>query len=196
MRRRENDRRVIQSKMQLGNALLAIMRDRRWDEITITELVETAGLSRATFYKHYNSIGTLFEEMVEATLSDLVISHRRFFQNPDQQLGLSGGAIGIFQHVYRYADFYRVIFNSDLPCAYQNRIITELKNLANEELLHLPPNPNIDSELRATYRAYSWLGLVRAWMLGGFKYSPHYLAGQLAEIRRHSQQNLDTRRDG
>ncbi len=188
MRDSSTDKRVMHSKRRLKQSLLTLMQTKKLEDITITELVAHANLTRATFYKYYDSTEQLLREIEDDVVADLVSSYISYLENPANTSRISASVIQIFEHVYQHTDFYKVIFNCDLPSAYQNRIVDELKNLAYEELKYLPTSPVINLELRANYKAYSWLGLIIAWVRGGFEFTPDYVADQFSEIKRHNQQ--------
>ncbi len=48
------DLRVRRTKKALFDAFLKLLSEKPFDEITINELCDTAGIRRATFYKHYS----------------------------------------------------------------------------------------------------------------------------------------------
>lgn len=66
----KQDRRVIRSKMRMREALIALMQEKPFSEITAKEITERADLNRATFYLHYNNVFDLLEELEEETVSD------------------------------------------------------------------------------------------------------------------------------
>ncbi|MFD3158014.1 TetR/AcrR family transcriptional regulator [Haloimpatiens sp. FM7330] len=49
------------SKMWMENALLKLMQTENYDEITIQEITDNAGLSRRTFYRNYSSKDEIIE---------------------------------------------------------------------------------------------------------------------------------------
>ena len=51
---RKEDLRVRRTKKALFNAFIELLTQKPFDEITINELCEAAGVRRATFYKHYS----------------------------------------------------------------------------------------------------------------------------------------------
>jgi AcrR family transcriptional regulator len=50
----KEDLRVTRTKKALSEAFISLLQKKPFDEITINELCDTAGVRRATFYKHYN----------------------------------------------------------------------------------------------------------------------------------------------
>lgn len=56
------DRRVLKTKASLRDAMLALMVQRGWDEMTIQEICDKANVGRSTFYVHYQSKDDLLLE--------------------------------------------------------------------------------------------------------------------------------------
>lgn len=50
----KEDLRVKRTKKALADAFMTLLNQKPFDEITINELCDRAGVRRATFYKHYN----------------------------------------------------------------------------------------------------------------------------------------------
>ena len=51
---RKTDARIIKTKDKLYSAFLNMLKVRLFEEITVNEICDTAGVRRATFYKHFN----------------------------------------------------------------------------------------------------------------------------------------------
>ena len=58
--RRKTDARVRRSRDALGHALITLMQEQAFDTITVAQLLDRAGVSRSTFYKHYSDKDDLF----------------------------------------------------------------------------------------------------------------------------------------
>jgi AcrR family transcriptional regulator len=50
---RKKDRRVVRTRDTLGDALVALMREKNFEKITVQEVLDRAGVGRSTFYVHY-----------------------------------------------------------------------------------------------------------------------------------------------
>ncbi len=66
---KKEDRRIIKTKMKLGEALFRLLEYERLGEIRINNLCHEAGVSRATFYNNFHHIG----EVVSFQLSSLIL---------------------------------------------------------------------------------------------------------------------------
>lgn len=54
------DRRVLRSRYRLGEAMIKLIQEKPFDEITVQEVLDRAGVSRTTFYTHYRDKDDLF----------------------------------------------------------------------------------------------------------------------------------------
>ena len=53
LQKKQEDLRVRKTKKALNEAFIVLMHEKSFDELTVNELCERAGVRRATFYKHY-----------------------------------------------------------------------------------------------------------------------------------------------
>jgi AcrR family transcriptional regulator len=86
------DPRVRKSRDALGDALIGLMQEKPFSEITVQEVLDRAGVSRSTFYHHFKDkddlftrdAGEFFEQVahaltVQGDQSDRVFPIREFF---------------------------------------------------------------------------------------------------------------------
>jgi len=58
------------TKMDL--ALISLLKKKSFDYITVSEICETAGVNRSTFYLHYETVGDLLDETARYLLIDFL----------------------------------------------------------------------------------------------------------------------------
>lgn len=104
---RRDDARVLKTRAALGAALLALLAERAFPEISITMLVERAGVGYATFFRHYRSPQELLLAMADTKVDALI----------DALLPVSGdGAMGM-RLLARHVDADRTFFHALLSGA-------------------------------------------------------------------------------
>lgn len=59
------DRRVIRTRDKLGGALVALMQEKSFADITVQDVLDRAGVGRSTFYTHFQDKDDLFLSDVE-----------------------------------------------------------------------------------------------------------------------------------
>ena len=84
MHKNTDDRRAKRSRRLLKEALLALMQEKRFHEITARDVAEKADLNRGTFYLHYPDTQALLESIEDDILTDaqgLIDQHLEEFEN-------------------------------------------------------------------------------------------------------------------
>ena len=68
------DKRVIKTKKNVKESFIRLLTEKPFDDITVTELCEAAGMSRITFYTHYSDkyelTESLFQELMQLAQED------------------------------------------------------------------------------------------------------------------------------
>lgn len=103
---------------------LAILLNEKYDlnSITVTDLIKKAGISRSSFYTHYNSINDLVECIQDETLNALS-NDITSFQNIND---IYNYIDKIFEILKNNEYFYKSILNSDEALKFANNIIDKL----------------------------------------------------------------------
>lgn len=178
------DKRIVKSKKAMKDALLSLMQEKDFKEISISDIVRLADLNRGTFYKHYQFKEDLLSEIIDEVITDLVDSFRDPYKNKEvlEVDKLTTSAIKVFDHVSKYSNFYALIVQTNALAGFQQKFCNVLKELTLNDITDSLPTVKINRELHASYQAYAILGLIIEWVNGGYKYSSNYMAEQLLEI--------------
>src|SRR5580658_4612264 len=80
------DPRVLRSRQMLMEALLRLLSRKEFDDISIQEIADEAGLNRATFYLHYPDKNALLQAMTATRFRDLIARRGLTFSNCDDAL--------------------------------------------------------------------------------------------------------------
>lgn len=67
----KKDKRSIQSSSWIYDALAELMKEKKYAEITVTEIVEKAKLGRATFYRNFDSLDDVLRLKCDETFNEL-----------------------------------------------------------------------------------------------------------------------------
>ena len=60
------------SKEAIASAMLKVMKIYSYDEITVTQITQEAGLSRKTFYRHFNDKGQILKHIFDSLYQECV----------------------------------------------------------------------------------------------------------------------------
>ena len=85
-REERNDRRSLRTRRMLEEALVALMLEKRYDEVTVQEIIDRANVGRSTFYAHYMDKEDLLQSEVARLVATLV-SHMDYASQAGQNAG-------------------------------------------------------------------------------------------------------------
>jgi AcrR family transcriptional regulator len=102
------DRRILRTRDTLGDALVALMQEKSFDEITVQDLLDRAGVGRSTFYVHYRDKHDLFLSDVEDFFEMFSSALKRAGAKPDRLLPVKE----LFTHIREVREFYSAVVQS------------------------------------------------------------------------------------
>lgn len=65
---RKTDRRTLYTKMVIKDALLELMKERGFEQITVTAICKEADVTRTTFYQHFDHLTAVLDEALTEAL--------------------------------------------------------------------------------------------------------------------------------
>lgn len=173
MKQNKQDRRSQRTRHLVISAMMELMREKRYDAITVQDLLDRAGIGRSTFYIHYFDKEDVLESMAEYLFETLraPLTHKETNRVllPSLQL---------FQHVQEQAQYFQVLQRGRAGAllwekgqALLSRTIEQALVSASlgERSLTVPP------VVVAQYLAGSFLSLLRWWLEAEMPYSPEQM---------------------
>ncbi len=173
-----HDRRVIRTRAQLRAALMALIAERGYDTVNISDITERADLRRATFYLHYSDKESLLIDALEAMFDELTAQ----IDSLTGQDGLAGKTFveayqGTFRHVAQHRDLYRTLLTGTSAAAITRRVRAYLAGHVLRGLRNLPANSLLlPAEVMANYIAGAEVGLIVWWIESESPYSADEMA--------------------
>jgi AcrR family transcriptional regulator len=80
------DARVAKSRAKFREALLVLVRDQKLESITVSDIVDQAGVGYATFFRHYASRMDLWHEITDRLNNEILERIAPFVDEPDTLL--------------------------------------------------------------------------------------------------------------
>jgi len=166
---RKTDRRVLRTRDTLGDALVELMQEKPFDEITVQQVLDRAGVARSTFYVHFRDKEDLFLSDVEDFLGLFATALKRRGASAKRLLPVEE----FFTHVREWREFISALAASgrisDLQILGQGsfaRSIEERLELAGVEL------DAAQRGAQARALAGSFFALLDWWIDKGMKAEP------------------------
>ena len=152
------------SQLQLQNALLNLLSESSFEEITITKLCQEAAVSRMAYYRNYDSIQALYQEIIEDFLNEFLNQSSGLIQNQNWKIFWQE----FYSYLYLHKDTVKRLLQS-----HQHNILLPLLNK-----LFVPIN--IQNQLYESYQIQGIIGLtynmIVMWVDQSFRLEPNKLA--------------------
>lgn len=170
-----NNKRYKQNSKKIEEAFLSLIKNKDYQNITITELCKKANVNRSTFYAHYDDI------------NDLIIKIESKFAHSMSEIFNHGmrqehqAFVEMFEFIKENRDFYREFLNIS------NTSLAE-KTTQSKILANIKDTINVN-ELEIFYRGHFFgaglKAICKLWLERGCKESPK----QMAELLLKEYQN-------
>ena len=95
MKAQKTDRRSLRTQRLLGEALIELLLEKRYDDITVQDILERANIGRSTFYEHYWDKEDLLTSEIERVIN--VLDQR--MTTSSQHTADLIPSLALFQHV-------------------------------------------------------------------------------------------------
>src|SRR5687767_441176 len=102
-RLKKSDRRSRRSRRLIVDALLALMLEKRFDRITVQEIIDRADVGRTTFYAQFRNKEDVLESELERVFGLLHEQHLASAEDSADELLPS---LELFRHVQEQQAFY------------------------------------------------------------------------------------------
>lgn len=98
-----NDLRVLRTRKMITQAFFSLLRNKKFEKISIQEIADAAMINRATFYAHYADKQDLYDSLIDTFIMD-------FIKILDEQNPVDGTDVyvnDIEEMLARFYDFVR-----------------------------------------------------------------------------------------
>jgi AcrR family transcriptional regulator len=168
-RSRSPDRRILRTRERLGDALITLMHERDFGEITVQHVLDRAGVGRSTFYTHYSDKDDLFLSDIEDFLEDVATTLKRRGADSKRLLPVEE----FFAHIRGARELYAAFVKSgkiqDFRALGQGLFARSIEERLRMFPLRLDP---ISRSAQAQALAGSFFSLLDWWIDKGMKPQP------------------------
>lgn len=162
-KRRKPDERARRTRDRLGFALLALIQEKSFDEVTVQQVLQRAKVGRSTFYLHYRDKNDLLLSQLEKFLEIMSTALSARKEKSHRVVPVTE----MFAHIAEQMQLYRALKRADrLNDFYEFAQIYFARGIAQRlaESGRLSNCPKYEMEVRATALAGSLLSLLRWWL--------------------------------
>ena len=168
---KKEDRRVRRTRDRLGDALMKLLVEKPFDEITVQNVLDRAGVSRATFYSHFRDKNDLFLSDSDEFLEGMAMALSRFGCKSERVAPVQE----LFAHIAEARPFYNALIESGKIHEVWDLGKDHFARGIDERLAQIPRARGIARDRRAAMAhglAGSLVGMLTWWVQHGMSPSP------------------------
>lgn len=190
---RQLDRRVQRTRKSLQEALIALILEEGYDDISILDITEKANLGRATFYLHFKDKDELLLEVIDQLVVDFLDQVPQLTA-AQWHLKDTKTIIKLFEFAANHYDLYRIltIGKGGITAArqLQSSIAENVKDFIQSELDGLGTEAVLPLDFIANHFTGSLLAIIYWWLDNDLPYSAEEMAKMFQQANQLDRKGL------
>jgi AcrR family transcriptional regulator len=182
---RQLDRRVQRTRKSLREALMALILEEGYDEISIQDITEKANLGRATFYLHFKDKDELLLEVMDQLIEDF-LGRVPQLTEAHWRLEDTKTIVKLFDFAAEYFDLYRILIigSGGITAArqLQHSIAENIKRFIEDEIKLHGTEPAVPVDFIANHFTGSLLATIYWWLDNDLPYSAEEMAAMFQKV--------------
>ena len=163
-------------------AFFKLVKEKKPDRITVSDITKTAGIARSTFYNHYQDIPSLISAVEDKTILDVFSMMENFQPKNDRDICSS-----YFLTLCRYTmenPFLSGLLSTPHGNDLFEKMLTMLHHYVTETTSNSRPDRHTKEEVSyvITCAIGSTIGVLHKWSRDNFNLAPEVIADILSEI--------------
>ena len=170
MTKKITDRRVQRTRKLLHKALMSLILEKKYESITVQEILDRADVGRSTFYMHFRDKDELLFSGFQYLQSFLESAQTTTTTLPGKSYErIVGFSLAMFEHANEYRRVNRALLGSDAEAVVRRRIHSVLAGIVWRELkLELQrrksANCPVSPELLAHFLVSTYISVLTWWL--------------------------------
>lgn len=151
------------TKECIESALILLMKEKSFAEISIQDIIRRAGVGRSSYYRNYKSKEAILESKLDSMIQEVLDSFGKF----DFSVESPRSWLAVLRIAKKYYEEYKLLLRAGFGDKILRKIIDTFHN-----------NPQNDEKIRITnvYMAGSIYSVMTQWILDGMKISEERIA--------------------
>ncbi|RPI81468.1 MAG: TetR/AcrR family transcriptional regulator [Chloroflexi bacterium] len=176
MKSEGKDRRIRRTRQLLHEALISLIQEQPYKNISVQDILDRADIGRSTFYSHFQDKDDLFRYGFEKMLESLT----RHMNNPGQLEGSSHifPSLELFQHIQENHKLYTAIMGGqglEFMFKYGQKSLSQRIQRHLESYHSDRENLSIPFSILSTYLAGALITLLQWWLDNRMPYPPEQM---------------------
>lgn len=172
------DRRIKKTQDALKNAVLELMAEKSFDDITIQDLSDRANVSRGTIYLHYLDKYDLLDKLIESHINELGVRCKA-----TADLDFADGSLIWTEYFEENYPFFSMMLASKGAPYFRSRFLDFLIEEFRDEVdVTRGKNKGLNEQMLIRFVASAYVGVVEWWFMNERPITHQALAEQLGTL--------------
>ena len=170
------DRRVLKSQEAIKNALIELMLEKNFDQITLQDISNRANVGRRTIYHHYMDKYDLLDKLMEEHINKL----RETSEWACEKEWVDATQIFFEYFESNYLFFSTMLASKGAPSfrsKFLEFLIEEFKDKVDKG-----KNQGLSEDVIVNFAANAYVGVWESWLKDGLPKTPHVMADELGSL--------------
>lgn len=187
------DARILRSRHLLQEALIALIQEKGYEQITVQDLSKRSTLNRSTFYLHYRDKYDLLYQTVKEVLDELrrCLTLAPLVHPPGEP---HPAMMQMFEHIAHHAKFYSVMLGEKGYQQFDYHMLKLMRESYTETLSPLRSQADkweVPFDFFINYIASAHFGVIKWWLSTDMQYGITYMATHLTRLTHSTARDLE-----
>ncbi|MBT2700310.1 TetR/AcrR family transcriptional regulator [Bacillus sp. ISL-40] len=167
------DRRITKSQEAIKKAVIELMTEKRFDDVTIQDISDKANVNRGTIYLHYTDKFDLLDKIIEEHIDKL--RETREWACEMEWVEATETFFEYFESNYL---FFSTMLASKAAPSFRNKFLEFLIEAFKVEV-DITKNQGLKEDVIVKFAANAYVGVLESWLKEGMPYPPKVMAKEL-----------------
>lgn len=148
----------------IESALIMLMKENTFKDISITDITRRAGVSRTAYYRNYTSKEDILQNIMKEIVHEIIDSMIKF--NP-----IDNGyefCFAMFSKASKYADKYEILVRADFSSCIMNEMYKKFQSNH--------PDDSVWNKYRMSFWSGAFYSILTQWIMDGMKQKAEEMA--------------------
>jgi len=180
------DRRILKTQESLKKAVIELMSEKNFDEITIQDIADRANVNRGTIYLHYQDKYDLLDKLIETHFIELGEMDKWACE-----LDWVDALVPYFEYFEEHYLFFSTMLASKeakgAPSSFRTRLLASfMEGFKGEIDRESGRNADLSDDVMLQYAGTAYVGVIEWWIRNGMPYPPRVMAKQVGTLLERS----------
>ncbi|MBJ9992411.1 MULTISPECIES: TetR/AcrR family transcriptional regulator [Paenibacillus] len=177
------DRRILKTQEALKRAVIELMAEKNFDDITIQDIADQANVNRGTIYLHYQDKYDLLDQIMENQINEL-----REMDTWACEMEWTDALVPYFEYFEKnYLFFSTMLASKGAPSSFRTRLLASfMEGFKGEIDNESGKNADLIEDVMLQYAGTAYVGIIEWWIRNGMPHSPQVMAKQVGTLLERS----------